>query len=147
MVAGCCAPAEPRDASASLSEILRYPVTDPLVHARRLPKSSRLNDSKVFARLLQGRRRTGDCLEFAVSGIPGKIPRLGIVVGKKNLPRAVDRNALKRIVRETFRQQRNELVPCDMLVRLRLSLKGQVPAEWRRRVAVAAGNLLAGARR
>ena len=30
--------------------------------------------------------------------------RLGIVVGKKNIPTAVGRNRLKRVVRETFRQ-------------------------------------------
>ena len=29
--------------------------------------------------------------------------RLGLVVGKKNIPSAVDRNYVKRIVRETFR--------------------------------------------
>jgi len=113
-----------------------------LVHARRLPKSSRLDDSKVFARLLQGRRRTGDCLEIAAGKDLRDWPRLGIVVGKKNLPRAVDRNWLKRIVRETFRQQRSELKPSDILVRLRVSLKGQVRTEWRRRVAAAAGHLL-----
>ena len=31
--------------------------------------------------------------------------RLGLVVGKKNVPLAVRRNAVKRVVRETFRQE------------------------------------------
>jgi len=31
--------------------------------------------------------------------------RLGLVVGKKNVPCAAKRNALKRVVRETFRQE------------------------------------------
>ena len=121
-----------------------------MVHARRLPKSSRLNDSKVFARLLQGRRRPGDCLELAISRNTGEgctTGRLGIVVAKKNLPRAVDRNALKRIVREAFRNERSTLPPRDLLVRLRLSLKGQARRDWRRRVAAAAHELLAGAHR
>jgi ribonuclease P protein component len=30
--------------------------------------------------------------------------RLGVVVGKKNIPTAVGRNRVKRLVRETFRQ-------------------------------------------
>ena len=30
--------------------------------------------------------------------------RLGLVVGKKNIPTAVGRNRVKRLVRETFRQ-------------------------------------------
>jgi ribonuclease P protein component len=73
-------------------------------------------------------------------------PRLGIVVGKKNLPSAVDRNALKRIVREAFRERRSVLPPCDIMIRLRQSLKGQARPVWRYRVADAVKILLAEAR-
>lgn len=45
-------------------------------------------------------------------------PRLGLVVGKKQLKRAVDRNRVKRIVREQFRLHRAELPACDLIVRL-----------------------------
>ena len=114
--------------------------------ARRLPKSSRLNDSKVFVRLLHGRRRGGDCLEIAVGPNAGDGPRLGVVVGKKNLSGAVDRNALKRIVREAFRERRKELPSCDIMIRLRQSLKGQARELWRPRVASAVKILLAGVR-
>jgi len=95
-------------------------------------------------RLLQGRRRAGDCLEIAVGRNDGVGPRLGIVVGKKNLPGAVDRNALKRILREAFRARRGELPSCDIMIRLRQSLKGQARTAWRPRVAAAARDLLAG---
>lgn len=44
--------------------------------------------------------------------------RLGLVVGKKLLKRAVDRNRLKRIVRERFRIRRANLPVCDLVVRL-----------------------------
>ncbi len=44
--------------------------------------------------------------------------RLGLVVGKKLLKKAVDRNCLKRIVREQFRLQRSGLPACDLIVRL-----------------------------
>ena len=44
--------------------------------------------------------------------------RLGLVVGKKLLKRAVHRNLLKRIVREQFRLQRASLPACDLVVRL-----------------------------
>ena len=118
----------------------------PLASTRRLPKSSRLNDSKVFARLLQSRRRVADCLEIAVGRNAGEGPRLGFVVGKKNLSGAVDRNALKRIVREAFRECRCELPSCDILIRLRQSLKGQARSIWRLRVANAVKVLLAGAK-
>ncbi len=48
----------------------------------------------------------------------GQTARLGLVVGKKLLKRAVDRNRLKRVVRENFRLRRPELPPCDLVVRL-----------------------------
>ena len=48
----------------------------------------------------------------------GETARLGLVVGKKLLKRAVDRNRLKRIVRDQFRQQRQRLPACDLIVRL-----------------------------
>ncbi|MDR1995624.1 MAG: ribonuclease P protein component [Azonexus sp.] len=44
--------------------------------------------------------------------------RLGLVVGKKLLKRAVDRNRCKRVLREQFRRRRAELPACDLVVRL-----------------------------
>ena len=44
--------------------------------------------------------------------------RLGLVVGKKLLKRAVDRNLVKRIVREQFRLRRAALPAVDLVVRL-----------------------------
>ena len=45
-------------------------------------------------------------------------PRLGLVVGKKQLKRAVDRNIFKRVIREQFRLCRAELPAVDLVVRL-----------------------------
>ena len=44
--------------------------------------------------------------------------RLGLVIGKKQLRRAVDRNRVKRVIRETFRRLRHELPANDIVVRL-----------------------------
>ncbi len=44
--------------------------------------------------------------------------RLGMVVSKRLLPRAVDRNRVKRCVRASFRQVFPELPACDFVVRL-----------------------------
>jgi ribonuclease P protein component len=44
--------------------------------------------------------------------------RLGMVIAKRLLPRAVDRNRVKRCIRETFRVQRAHLPACDFVVRL-----------------------------
>ena len=43
-------------------------------------------------------------------------PRLGLVVGKKNQPRAVDRNRTRRQAREVFRQMRDRLPDADFVV-------------------------------
>ena len=44
--------------------------------------------------------------------------RLGLVVPKRALPRAVDRNRAKRVLRESFRKARAGLPPCDIVVRV-----------------------------
>jgi len=45
--------------------------------------------------------------------------RIGIVTSKKVAPRAVDRNRVKRMVREVFRSCRGRLGGLDVVVRLR----------------------------
>lgn len=53
------------------------------------------------------------------NGLPH--PRLGLVVAKKHLNLAVERNRIKRLVREHFRMQQEALSGVDMIV---LSRKG-----------------------
>lgn len=43
-------------------------------------------------------------------------PRLGLAIAKKNIKRAVDRNKIKRITRESFRLQQHQLIPMDIVV-------------------------------
>lgn len=45
--------------------------------------------------------------------------RIGIVTAKKVAPRAIDRNRVKRMVREVFRNWRDRLGGLDVVVRLR----------------------------
>jgi ribonuclease P protein component len=45
--------------------------------------------------------------------------RLGIIASKKVLPRAVDRNRVKRIIRETFRHHNVKFCKMDMVVMIR----------------------------
>lgn len=96
----------------------------------------------MFARLLRGRRRIVDCLELAIDRTDAPFARLGVVVGRKQLPLAVDRNTVKRIVREAFRLQRSSLPPRELVIRLRTPLKNEDRALWRPRVAAAAAKLM-----
>ena len=43
-------------------------------------------------------------------------PRLGLAIAKKNIKRAVDRNKIKRITRESFRLQQHQLTTIDIVV-------------------------------
>jgi len=85
-----------------------------------LPRSARLRRPDEFAAALAagpiGARR-----HFSVFARPNGLAhaRLGIVTSKKVAPRAVDRNRVKRIVREAFRIWRDRLRGLDVLVRMR----------------------------
>jgi ribonuclease P protein component len=44
------------------------------------------------------------------------LARLGIIAARKAIPRAVDRNACKRVAREAFRQHEKALAGLDIVV-------------------------------
>jgi ribonuclease P protein component len=44
--------------------------------------------------------------------------RLGLVVGKRALPRAHERNRARRVLRETFRRRRASLPAMDIVVQV-----------------------------
>ena len=50
-------------------------------------------------------------------------PRLGIIVAKRNAKRSVDRNLIKRIIRESFRMCKTKLPASDYIVILKRPLK------------------------
>lgn len=58
--------------------------------------------------------------------------RLGLIASRKALPRAVDRNRGKRLVREVFRRALQDLGAIDVVVQLRAELRKQNNAAARR---------------
>ena len=60
-------------------------------------------------------------------------PRLGLVIAKKNVRHAVQRNRLKRIIRESFRLQRSRLPGIDVIVLARRGVDQLDNAELHRR--------------
>lgn len=49
-------------------------------------------------------------------------PRLGLVIAKKNIRLSVQRNRVKRIIRESFRLHQHQLPAVDMIVMARKGL-------------------------
>lgn len=68
-------------------------------------------------------------------------PRLGLVVGKKNVRRAVDRNRVKRLARETFRRHQLQLDSLDIVFLARKGLETLPPADQNRALDEAWGKL------
>ncbi len=80
----------------------------------------RLLKTDDFSSVFSLRRSTGDAF-FQLLVAPNGLPhaRLGLVVGKKTDKRAVARNYIKRLTRETFRQNATQLAGLDVVVRAR----------------------------
>ncbi|ROR99029.1 ribonuclease P protein component [Sinobacterium caligoides] len=49
-------------------------------------------------------------------------PRLGLILAKKNIKQAVQRNRIKRLLRESFRHQQHHLPDYDIVVMARRGL-------------------------
>ena len=82
-------------------------------------RDARLVEKADFDRVFgdNQRARTDFLLVMARPNQVG-YPRLGMVIAKRLLARSVDRNRVKRCVRESFRQVLPELPACDFVVRL-----------------------------
>ena len=82
--------------------------------------SDRLRGAEAFARVFHNGRRleTGRVQVLAVPAAEGT-GRIGYVIGRKQLPRAVDRNRLRRLLREAARLRRPVTRSFDIVVRLR----------------------------
>jgi ribonuclease P protein component len=60
---------------------------------------------------------------FRILSVPSVQPRLGLAIAKRLMPRAVDRNRTKRLVREAFRHGRHALPARDYVVFARDDLR------------------------
>lgn len=80
----------------------------------------RLRGAAAFAAVFRnGRRLEASRLQLLAIRIPNAGGRVGYVIGKKLLGRAVDRNRLKRMLREAIRLRRPAMNGFDLVVRLR----------------------------
>lgn len=85
----------------------------------RLPRPARLCGKTQFTGSFAARRQGKFFVILRRTSPPGGQARLGIVIGRDTAPRSVTRSLMKRIVREVFRQLRDQLGPVDVVVRVR----------------------------
>ena len=72
------------------------------------PRKRRLLNPAQFHRVFKnGKRIKGKNMTLIVAANELNHPRLGLAVSKKALSRAVQRNRIKRLVRESFRRRRD----------------------------------------
>ncbi len=77
-----------------------------------LPRGWRIAKREDFDRVFKTGRRVGFSGGRIVIGVNGlDHPRLGISVAKRRLPGAVDRNRVKRVIREIFRKNKSCFFP------------------------------------
>ena len=108
-------PVAPRVVTVSPSEVASgSPDADQRFRdAYRLRKTDEYSSVFAFKRAIKGRYLIVHYRPNALS-----TARLGVVVAKKLARRAVQRNLVKRIVREGFRRQRAHLPCLDLVIRL-----------------------------
>ncbi|MBT7950167.1 MAG: ribonuclease P protein component [Gammaproteobacteria bacterium] len=81
------------------------------------PKSLRLTEASEYRKVFDSAQRSADN-SFLVLARENSlsVARLGLAVSKKNLRLAVQRNYIKRVIRESFRRHLKELSGIDIVV-------------------------------
>jgi len=83
----------------------------------RLQKEKRLLNAAAFGRVFKKASRSRDkWFTVLCTQSDRDIARLGMAISKKNCRLATDRNRIKRVVRESFRQHQADLQGLDIVV-------------------------------
>lgn len=83
-------------------------------------KSNRLLCSDSYKKVFQSNQKVSDnSFLILAHHIPQGEARLGLAVAKKVLKLAVDRNRIKRVIRESFRNHKSQLKQYDLVVLVR----------------------------
>lgn len=89
---------------------------------QKFSRRFRLTRRDGFTRILKQRAQSN--LWFAIHSQSNSVgcARLGVTVSKRVVPKSVQRNSIKRMVRECFRKQDRQGVERDVVIRLRKPL-------------------------
>jgi ribonuclease P protein component len=90
-----------------------------------LPAERRLRRKAEFDAVYTHGRRLGNAhFSVVVYESGAGAPRLGLAVSKKAAGSSVERNRLRRLVRESFRLHQHSLPPVDLVVSARPTARG-----------------------
>ena len=85
----------------------------------RFTKKAKLIKTDEFSSVFNFRKRIfANFLAFHYQPNQQDLPRLGLVVGKKIAKRAVDRNYMRRVLREFFRVNQHAINYVDLVIRV-----------------------------
>ncbi len=85
--------------------------------SKGFPKKQHLRSKSEFQSVYSARQRlSGRYYVFYYRGNETGVPRLAVVTSRRNVPKAVTRNLLKRLSREVFRHRQENLSPVDVIV-------------------------------
>jgi ribonuclease P protein component len=83
----------------------------------RLPRQARLRDKVDFQRVFARSEKSVDhCFTVLYRCNRQPLARLGLAVSRRTSKRAVVRNRIKRLIRESFRQHRQQLRGFDVVI-------------------------------
>lgn len=79
----------------------------PLDFVYSFPREKRLFESSDYRRVFQKSKKLVNrhLVLYIRFNLKEENPRLGLAIAKKQIPKAVQRNRIKRLIRESFRQQ------------------------------------------
>lgn len=83
-----------------------------------LPKTNKLLNKKEFSWVFENASYKASHRHFLILARDSQVdkPRLGLVIAKKHIKLAVQRNRIKRIIRESFRHNQHQLPKIDAIV-------------------------------
>lgn len=93
------------------------------------PRYRRITSSEEFGIALNSLHYSNKWFSVYVTRNKAQKSRLGIIVSKRILPHAVNRNSVKRLIRERFRREFPVNCSFNLVVRLRRPLNEQVVVE------------------
>ncbi|NCF35081.1 MAG: ribonuclease P protein component [Gammaproteobacteria bacterium] len=97
------------------------------------PRRLRLTRAVEFQQVFKNNIRRSDArFTILVANKTGSHPRLGFAIARKQVPKAVKRNALKRLFRESFRKNQHRLPARDMVIMVRREILAADSAEIRK---------------